>query len=219
VTARTSSLLGKKAVRALGVAESFVLDYPRSVLCGIVYRSDGVVDGVYLDFTTVGGDDATEAIARLVRASRRLDIHVVLLDGCILSWYNIVDLARLYEEVKIPVIALAFEEIEGDVESAIRRVFSPEVAEHKIDLFKRLPQPIRLETPYGPVYARVVGLPESPKLIRTILSRFTREGKRPEPIRIAKLVANAVLNKVVRQLQLPQLVSQQPSLLDHQSQV
>ncbi len=209
--AKIGSLLGKKAVRAIGIAESFVLEYPLSVLCGVVYRSDGVVDGVYIDYTTVGGDDATEVIARLIAASKRLDVHIVLLDGCILSWYNIVDLARLYESIKMPVVALAFEEIEGDVEAAIRRLFSPEIAERKISLFKRLPAPIRVETNYGPVYARVVGLPESPKLIKVVLSRFTREGKKPEPIRIAKLVANTVLNSVIRRLLLPQQAFQQLS--------
>ncbi len=212
MSARVSSILGKKAVRAIGVAESFVLEYRHSVLCGIAYRSDGVVDGVYIDFSTVGGDDSTDAIVRLVKSSGRLDIHVVLLDGCILSWYNIVDLERLHRELGVPVIALAFEEIEGNVEAAIHKIFPQEIAEHKIEMFRKLPRPIKVSLRQGIVYARVVGLPESPKLLKVVLSRFTREGKRPEPIRIAKLVANSVLNNVIRRLQLPLSSSQQPSL-------
>ncbi len=198
---RIESILGKRAIRAVGIAESFVLSFPRSVFCAVVYRSDGLVDGLTLDFATVGGDDATDTICRMLEDLDRQDIHVVLLDGCIVSWYNIVDLEKVYECCKVPVLALTFEEITGDVETAIRKVFPEDVALRKIQQFRKLPEPVRLVLPDGEIYVRVCGIQPHPRILRAVIRRFLREGKRPEPIRIAKFVANAVLRKVIRQLQ------------------
>jgi len=195
---KIESILGKKAIRALGIAESFVLQYPKSILCGVVCRSDGIVDGVVVDTCTVGGDDATESIIRMFRRLGRNDIHFLMIDGCIISWYNIVDLKRIYEEVKLPIISITFEDIEGDVESAIRKLFPKEVAEKKLSMFRNLPNPLKIYVRDGyHIYVRVVGIQESSRLIRSIVSRFIHEGKRPEPIRIAKLIANSILRVVL----------------------
>ncbi len=198
---RIESILGKRAIRAVGIAESFVLSFPRSVFCAVVYRSDGLVDGVVIDFATVGGDDATDTVCRILRELDRQDVHVVLLDGCIVSWYNIIDLEKVHESCGIPVLALTFEEITGDVEGAIRKIFPRDVAEQKIRQFRKLPEPVRIVLPSGEIYVRAVGVQPHPRILKTIVKRFLREGKRPEPIRIAKFVANAVLRKISRQLQ------------------
>ncbi len=191
---RIESIIGKKAIRALGIAESFVLEYPYSIICGVVCRSDGITDGVIVDVARVGGDDSTDTIIRMFKKLNRNDIHILLIDGCIISWYNIVDLYRLYQEVKIPIISLTFEDIEGDVETAICKLFPKDVAVRKLELFRKLPKPIKVFIRDGYyIYARVVGIEESPRLIKMLVSRFIHEGKKPEPIRIAKLIANSIL--------------------------
>jgi len=51
----------KKAVRALGVSESFVKGISeKSVLAGVVMRADMAIDGFVFSKATVGGMDATE---------------------------------------------------------------------------------------------------------------------------------------------------------------
>ncbi len=194
---RIESLLGKKAVRALGIAESFVLSIPRSIFCGVVYRSDGLLESVILDEATVGGDDATDTIIRMFRKLDRSDIHILMIDGCILSWYNILDLDRIYREVNIPVLSLIFENIEGDVEKAILKLFPEDRARYKLELFRKLPDPVRIVLKTGDIiYARAFGIERSSRLLRIIISRFLKDGKRPEPIRIAKHIAGAVLERV-----------------------
>jgi len=42
------------------------------------------------------------------------------------------------------------------------------------------------------LYARFVNIDY--RTARTLIKKFLKEGKRPEPIRIARLIANAVLN-------------------------
>ncbi len=187
-----SSLISKKAIRALGIAESFRLSGRRSVLAGVVCRSDGIIDGVCVDLATVGGLDATESVIRIYGRLDRRDVHVIMLDGCIISWYNIVDLEEVHRRTGVPVISITFERAEGDVERAIRTIFC-EDSERRASIFRRLPRPQTVILRSGEeVYVRCVGI--DVRHAEIVLNKFTREGKRPEPIRIAKLIANAVLN-------------------------
>ena len=88
-----------------------------------------------------------------------------------------------------------FEEIEGNVEEALKKLF-PQDYEQRLNLFKKLPEPYKIILKTGhEVYVRSIGI--NPRLVKTILNKFTREGKKPEPIRLAKLIANAILNYVI----------------------
>ncbi len=65
-------------------------------------RSDLVIDGFAFGEATVEGDDATEAILRLYRSLKRDDVNLMLLSGCIISLYNIVDVDALASDVRGP---------------------------------------------------------------------------------------------------------------------
>ncbi len=189
------SLISKPGIRALGIAESFRIGYPYSILVGVVMRSDGIIDGISLGRTTVGGLDATESIIRLYRSLGRNDVQLLMLDGCIISWYNIVDLEKLATELGLPVLCLTFEEPEGDVINALRKLF-PNDYSIRIALYEKLGRPTEILLPGNlRVYARFVNMDY--RTARTLIKKFTREGKRPEPIRIARLIANAMLNHFI----------------------
>lgn len=183
----------KKGLRCLGIAESFRRSYPLSVLAGVVMRRDRIVDGVSITYITVGGLDATEGVIRIFRGLRRNDISFVMLNGCIISWYNIVDLERVYEEIGVPLICVTYEESRG-LEDAIKRRF-PDDYEARLELYHRLGErePIVLKTGY-PVYVRYYGLEKWQ--VRELLNAFTLCGKQPEPLRVAALVARAAIRSV-----------------------
>ena len=104
----------KKAVRALGIAESFVKGVSkRSVLAGVVMRADRVLDGFGFATATVGGMDATGKVIELYESLERDDINFILLNGCIISWYNVVDLHKVVEETQRPLLCVTYEESEG----------------------------------------------------------------------------------------------------------
>ncbi|MGC9180108.1 MAG: DUF99 family protein [Vulcanisaeta sp.] len=186
------SLISKPGIRALGIAESFRLDLRHSILVGVIMRSDGVIDGVSLGRTTVGGLDATDAVISLYKSFNRNDIQLVMTDGCIISWYNIIDLEKLTDTLGLPIICLTFEEPEGDVINALRKLF-PNDSDTRIRLYEKLGKPREVLLPGGlRIYVRFTGIDY--RAARTIIRKFTKEGKRPEPIRIARLIANALLN-------------------------
>lgn len=158
-------------------------------------RGDLVVDGVEYGQTEVGGDDATSSIARLHSKLRRNDINVMLVSGCILSLYNIVDVDRLSQRTRLPVVCLTYKETSG-IESSIRRRF-PLEAERKLKAYRALGERKRLKLGSGhSVFARMSGisLPEA----KAVVDLFTHQGSIPEPIRVAKLLARALVRQSSR---------------------
>lgn len=178
---------GKKAIRALGVAESFRPGARKSTLAGVVMRTDLVVDGFVFGAATVGGDDATAAVLRMYRRLGREDVNVVILSGCVISRYNIVDLEELARRSGLPVLCLTYNETRG-LEGAIRRNF--EHPEDRLERYRRLGgrAPIVLRTGRR-IYVRSVGVPES--AAKSVLDSFTLQGGVPEPVRVAKLLARS----------------------------
>lgn len=182
--------LNKPGIRALGVAESFRQGQTRSVLAGVVMRSDFVIDGVALGRTAVGGDDATASIASLFRRFERNDVNIILVSGAILSLYNIIDVDLLSKKTNLPVVCLTYKETAG-IEGSIRRHF-PEGAEKKLEAYAKLGKRVGVKLRTGHrVYVRTAGI--DPRSTRPVLDLFTLQGSIPEPVRVAKLLARALV--------------------------
>jgi endonuclease V-like protein UPF0215 family len=182
--------LEKPGIRALGVAESFRQGEKRSVLAGVVMRSDFVIDGVSLGRTEVGGDDATKSVASLFRKLGRNDVNLILVSGAVLSLYNILDVDLLSAKTRLPVVCLTYKETSG-IEASIRRHF-PQGAEEKLAAYRKLGRRTGVELRTGHrVYVRVAGVEAAEA--KAILNAFTLQGSVPEPVRVAKLVARGAL--------------------------
>ncbi|HJU14457.1 MAG TPA: DUF99 family protein [Candidatus Nitrosotalea sp.] len=183
--------LEKKGLRGLGVAESFREKGKHSSLAGVVMRRDLVIDGFVFGRATLEGDDATDAIVSMYQGLGRQDISFVLLSGLIISMYNIVDIRRLWEEVKVPVVGVTYEESVG-IEDAIKYHF-PGSYDAKVSQYKKLGPRAKVQLHTGhDIYLRVEGcdLKEAKKL----LDEFTLQGAIPEPLRVAQLLAKAELD-------------------------
>lgn len=153
-------------------------------------RSDFVIDGVAFGRTAVGGNDATLSIAALFRKIRRNDVNLILVSGAILSLYNIVDVDLLSKKTRLPVICLTYKETAG-IESSIRRHF-PDGAEEKLEAYAKLGRRLGVKLRTGHrVYVRTAGLEAAEA--KPVLDLFTLQGSIPEPVRVAKLLARALL--------------------------
>lgn len=186
----------KRGVRVLGIAESFRKTAPKSSLAGVVMRKDLRVDGFGLAEISVGGDDATEGILEIFAGLERSDINALLLNGSVISWFNIVDLDRLREETSLPVVSLTYQESEG-LEGCIREIFPH--PEEKIDMYRRLGprEAVRLKTGFL-VYVRSLGA--TAEETKGLLNSFTLEGKVPEPLRVARLLARRILKYDIKKV-------------------
>lgn len=152
-------------------------------------RADLRVDGLAYAHATVGGDDVTAAVLSLYRQLDRTDVNALILSGAALSWFNIVDLKMVFEETEKPLICLTYEDSPG-LDEHIRQHFP--CPEEKLRLYRSLGerQSVRIRTGYE-VFVRVWGA--TPDEARILLNRFTRDGRVPEPVRLARLAARAEL--------------------------
>ena len=181
----------KKAVRALGIAESFVKGVSkRSVLAGVVMRADRVLDGFGFATATVGGMDATGKVIELYESLERDDINFILLNGCIISWYNVVDLHKVVEETQRPLLCVTYEESEG-LEKYFLELF-PDDWKCRVEVYRKNGSrtPITLHTGHT-VYARFINLTLDEA--KGLLNKFTIHGAVPEPLRVARLLARSLL--------------------------
>jgi endonuclease V-like protein UPF0215 family len=179
----------KKGIRALGIAESFKKNKgKRSVLAGIVMRSDMIIDGFVFGSAEIGGDDATDEIVNMFQRLNRNDINVIMLGGSVISMYNIIDIDSLGLRTDTPVISVTFKE-SGGLEPHIKHHF-PDSWEKKLSAYNKLGvrEAVKLYTNYT-VYIRTYGL--SSEISKRILDKFTIQGAIPEPIRLARLLARA----------------------------
>jgi uncharacterized protein len=179
--------LPKKGLRALGIAESYSgREY--STLAGVVMRKDLRIDGFTFGRVTVGGTDATDAILRMIRDLDRRDINVVLLSGCVIAWFNVIDPGRIAEESGFPVICVTYEKSDGLLDD-LRHHFPGDEA--RIQAYHRLGERVPVDLgDQRVIYLRAAGIryPDAARFCRD----FTLEGKIPEPLRVARLCARQV---------------------------
>lgn len=175
----------KSGARTLGIAESYHSEV--STLCGAVVTTDGALDGCGFTQCSVGGTDSTDSILELWSDVGRPDIQAVLLNGVALAWYNIVDLLRVSEAIPVPVIAITYEESDG-LRDAIAAAFNGAEANRRLDLYESLPPRREIIVNDESLFIRVVGDGETAEeLVRAV----TPAGGRPEPVRVARILARA----------------------------
>ncbi len=179
----------KRAIRALGVAESFRSGSERAFLAGVVMRSDLVVDGFSFSRTTISGDDATASVISLYESLGREDVNLIMIGGTIISMYNIVDVNEVFERTGRPVLAVTYRPSEG-IEEAIKRHF-PDRWERKLEDYRRLGPRKEVVLKTGlKAFIRTAGIDDLDS--RAILNKFTVFGRIPEPIRVARLLARSL---------------------------
>jgi len=182
----------KKAIRALGVAESFRKNSASAFLAGVVMRSDLIIDGFSLGRTTISGDDATDSVISLYSSLGRKDINLIMIGGTVISMYNIVDVNRVFEETGKPVLAVTYRPSEG-IEEAIKKHF-PDNWEGKIEAYRRLGPRREITLKNGfKVFVRSAGIDDYDS--KLVLNKFTVFGRIPEPIRVARLIARCLAHR------------------------
>jgi uncharacterized protein len=184
--------LGKKGIRALAIAESFKISCKFAVLAGVVMRRDLIIDGVGITKSTLRGNDSTQNIISMYERMQRNDINCIFIGGAIISMYNIIDANKIHQSTGLPVIAITFRKSEG-IANTIKKAFQDDW-QAKLEQYHNLGerQQVKLKTGKS-VFIRKLGLSLSNSIV--MLNHFTHQGSIPEPVRIARLIARAYVNK------------------------
>jgi len=185
--------LYKKGIRILALAESFRKENSLSIISGIVMRKDLIIDGIKFCTVTIGGDDATSNIIKMIKDLKRNDINLILLDGLIISMYNIIDGEKILKETGIPVISISFNDSIG-ISDSIKNFF-PDNYKRKIEMYNRLGERKKIILKSGKhLFIRNWGISFADSIFS--INSFLIQGSIPEPIRIAKMVSRAYMRFV-----------------------
>jgi endonuclease V-like protein UPF0215 family len=175
----------------LGIAESFIKGVSeKSILAGVVMKTDMGIEDLVVAKVTVGGMDATDKIIRMYNELDRNDINLLMLNGCVISWYNVIDLHRVAEETALPLICVTYDASEG-LEKYFIELF-PEDWKTRVEVYHKNKSRIHitLDTGYT-VYIRFIGMKN--EKAKEILNKYTWHGSIPEPLRVARLIARSVV--------------------------
>jgi endonuclease V-like protein UPF0215 family len=113
-----------------------------------------------------------------------------MLDGLVISMYNIIDGERVASETGLPVIAITFEDSEG-LEGSIKHHFVD--WQSKLAQYEKLGRRERVTLKTGKsLFIRCWGL--GTRRAVAMLNSFTLQGSVPEPVRVAKLAARSHAN-------------------------
>lgn len=180
--------LAKKGLRVLGIAESFS-GREQSTICGVVMRKDMQIDGAAFAPVTVGGTDATGAVLNILDELDRRDINCIMISGCVISWFNILDPAQIHLKSAVPVIGVTYEESDGLLDD-IEYHFPGD--RERMDAYCRLGSrtPYDLKTGFR-IFLRAWGISHAEA--GSLCDSFTTEGKVPDPLRVARIMARAAM--------------------------
>ena len=148
-----------------------------------------MIDGLAFGCSTVGGDDSTQTILSMFSSLARNDINCIILDGLIISMYNIIDGYLIHNETGVPVIAISYHESSG-LKDHIIRLFEAEQRNTKLNQYSKIGERDQIVLRTGKnLFIRVWGI-NCPRAVK-VLDAFTLQGSIPEPVRVAKLFARA----------------------------
>jgi len=102
----------KPEIRVLGVDDGVFIPHVKGFapVVGVVFRGGYWLDGVMHTKVEVDGFDATEKIASMISHSPHYkQLRVILLNGITFAGFNVVDIGKLHQEARLPVIAVTRE--------------------------------------------------------------------------------------------------------------
>jgi endonuclease V-like protein UPF0215 family len=143
-----------------------------------------IVEGFRLGWIEIDGKDTTESI-RSILLPLKDQLGVVFLYGTIFGGVNIVSLEELYENLKLPIIAVADDKPEEEkVRASIIRHGG------SLEIYDSNPPMKALRTKRGVVYASFVGLTKGEA--QRAIEAYQFSSRIPEPLRISHLMGREV---------------------------
>jgi len=181
----------KDEIRIVGIDDGhFDKDKDKKALIvGVIMRGGKQIDGVLSNYIEVDGDDSTDKIIEMIKRTTHINqLRIVMTNGISFAGFNIIDMNRIFEELKLPVIAVIRKK--PDMEKFISALKKVKNFEKKLEILKKLPEPKPVRTKYGITYFQNVGI--SDEEAKEIILKTSINSRIPEPVRVAHLIAMGV---------------------------
>lgn len=183
----------KSEIRILGFDDGAFTARSKELVpvIGVVFRGGKFLDGALRTEVAVDGNDATEKIVKLINTTRhKQQLKVIMFDGITLAGFNVIDVKKLNEQTKLPVIVInrkrpdlkkvkdALKKFE-DFESRWQAIENAgEIKECYVKDFKK-------------VYYQNIDIDDN--MTKEVIKLSCTRSFIPEPLRVAHLIATAVV--------------------------
>jgi hypothetical protein len=183
----------KPEIRVLGVDDGIFVPHSKGFapIVGVVFRGGYWLDGVMNTKVEVDGFDATEKIAAMVTSSpHHKQLRIIMLDGVTFAGFNVVDIKKLNEKTRLPVIAVTRDRPDfGEIRKALRKLPCPAKRWKAVvdagEIFE-----VNTRSKKEKVYMEISGIVEEDA--RKILKLTSTRSSVPEALRVAHLVASGI---------------------------
>lgn len=184
----------KREIRILGVDDArFERGRDKwTRLVGVVFRGGEWMEGCIQIPIRVDGDDVTARLADMVLHSSHYEqLRIIMTRDTIFGGVNVLDLPRLYETTRLPVIAVSDSKPDMTrVKKALQQI-DPKGWKQRLEKLSES-GPIReveSRPKRTPVYLQWEGLPFEQAV--EIVQKTAIHSRIPEPIRVAHLIASS----------------------------
>jgi hypothetical protein len=144
-------------------------------------------NGVLVGEVERDGTDAAQKLIELISQSKfAQSVQLIMLQGIALAGFNVVDVFDLHEQIEIPVLVVCRKQ--PDMDSIRDALLQMRGGKNKWALIKKLGPMEHAEN----VYVQRVGLTHEQAI--TVVEQFSIAGNIPEPLRIAHMIAGAIMN-------------------------
>jgi endonuclease V-like protein UPF0215 family len=158
---------------------------------GTIFRGGIFLDGMLRTDVTVDGTDSTERIESLINGSRhKKQLKVIMFDGITFAGFNIVDIARVHESIKLPILVINRKrpDMEG-VRYALKRF---EDFDERWKVIERAGEVKECGNGNGgKIFYQSIGLKDVEA--EEIIGMSCTRSQIPEPLRVAHLIATAIV--------------------------
>jgi endonuclease V-like protein UPF0215 family len=181
----------KQHIRILGIDDSpFNFDDKKALVIGALVRVPNYLEGVVKSEVTVDGTDSTETVIKMISESRfKEQIKLVMVDGIALAGFNVIDIDKVHSETGIPVLTVTRDEPDlGKIKVALEKYFEDWRDRYHLITKMKLHT---ISTEHKPLYACGAGMDWGE--FEQIVQLSTVRGAVPEPLRIAHLIASAMV--------------------------
>jgi len=178
-------------IRTLGIDDAeFKFKITKYVpIVGALVRGNSYLEAVIVDKVKVDGFEVTEKLYEIISNSKyNKQIKAIFFDGIAVGGFNVIDIDKLYELLKIPIITITRDKPDfKKIKSALKMHFDDWHIRYELISKNKL---VKIPTQHNPIYVSYKGI--DIKEMKEIIKISTLRGVIPEPLRLAHIIASAL---------------------------
>ena len=177
----------KKEIRVIGIDDAPFNKFKKGkvIIVGTIFRGGSWLDGVLSTKVKIDGTNATDKLINMINKYKFMpQLQCIILDGIALGGFNIVDINKLNQKTKLPVMVVIRKYPDfKKIKAALQKLKKSS----KYKLIEKAGEVHKIQK----IYIQLAGIPleDAKKILKITCTRSLL----PEPIRTAHLIAAGIV--------------------------